>query len=349
MPIDIYSTRAQLAAIEQMPREYSFLYDTFCSDMGAVEDDYAIYDYRKGDRQMAPFVVPGVGGVLMEREGFESREIGFCTIAPERIVTNDDIKTRSFGERVLGAMTPEQRSRRMLARDLVEMRRAIQRRREWMARQVLLTGKEEVYRYTSEGRDKQTTMVADYKFTNKYTPANPWNGSDARIEYDMQTMYDMVYDGLGVVDMIVMDPESALAMLENSKYIKQFDMRNVDMGTINTRYRGQGVRFVGFNSDGVEMYSLHGTFIDDDGQSKPILPHGTLIMGGKGILKVAHGPVTLVDKTGEDGKHVTYIKKEVPERLSDKKTASITNRITSRPTVVPFNVDAWVVANVLGD
>ena len=65
MPIDIYSTRAQLAAIEQRPREYSFLYDTFCADMGAVEEDKAIWDFRKGDRQMAPVVHPGVGGVLM--------------------------------------------------------------------------------------------------------------------------------------------------------------------------------------------------------------------------------------------------------------------------------------------
>ena len=65
MPIDIYSTRAQLAAIEQLPHEYSFLYDTFCADMGAVEEDKAIWAFRKGDRKMAPVVHPGVGGVLM--------------------------------------------------------------------------------------------------------------------------------------------------------------------------------------------------------------------------------------------------------------------------------------------
>lgn len=347
MPIDIYSTRAMLPAIEQMPREYSFLYDMFARDMGAVEDEKAIYDYRKGDRAMAPFVVPGTGGVLMERQGFESREIGFCTIAPERIVVNDDIKGRMFGERVFGAMTPEQRAKRLLARDLVEMRKAIQRRREWMVRQVLLTGKLEVFRYTNEGRDKQTTLVADYGFTNKYSPANPWDNSDAKIEYDMQRMYDLVYDGLGTVDRIVMDPETAIAMLENSKYIKQFDGRNINMGEINTRYRGAGVRFVGWNSDGVEMYSLHGTFLDDDGKTEPVLPKGTLIMGGSGIIKVPHGPVTLVDKTGEDGNFRTYFKKEVPERVSDKRTASIINRITSCPTAVPFNVDAWVVANTL--
>ena len=109
MAIDIYSTRAQLAAIELMPREYTFLYDTFCADMGAVEDDKAIYDFKKGSRQMAPVVHPGTGGVVMGRDGFETREIGFCTVAPERIITNPDLQGRAFGEKVLGAMTPEQR------------------------------------------------------------------------------------------------------------------------------------------------------------------------------------------------------------------------------------------------
>ena len=69
--MDIYSTRAQLAAIDLMPREYSVLYDFFGHDAGTVEDDKAIYDYRKGSRRMAPTVHPGTGGVLMDRDGFE--------------------------------------------------------------------------------------------------------------------------------------------------------------------------------------------------------------------------------------------------------------------------------------
>lgn len=65
--MDIYSTRAQLAAIDLMEPEYSFLYDMFVSDMGAVEDEKAIYDYRKGKLQMAPVVHEMTGGVLMGR------------------------------------------------------------------------------------------------------------------------------------------------------------------------------------------------------------------------------------------------------------------------------------------
>lgn len=347
MAIDIYSTRAQLAAIELLPPEYSWLYDLFCTDMGAVEDGKAIYDFRKGDRQMAPVVHPGTGGVVMGRTGYETREIGFCTIAPERIITNPDLEGRAFGENILGAMTPAQREKKMLAHDLMEMRKAIQRRIEWMVRQVLLTGQLSVFRYTNEGRDLNTTLIADYGFTNTFTPTTAWNQSGATIDADMRTITDIVYEGLGVVDTIVMAPDVADAMLADNQYIKQFDGRNINMGEINTKYRGQGVRFIGWNSDGVEMYSFAGKFTDDDGIVKPILPSGTLIAGGKGMLKCPYGPVTQVESAGADAQHKTYIKKQVPLRYGSIDGNAIKNRLTSCPTIVPFNVDAWVVADVL--
>lgn len=347
MPIDIYSTRAQLAAIEQMPPKYSFLYDTFVADMGAVEDDKAIYDFRKGVRRMAPIVHPGVGGVLMERDGYETREIGFCNIAPERIITEPDLKGRAFGEQILGAMTPEQRERKMLAKDLSDMRDAIQARREWMARQVLLTGKLSVFRYTNEGRDAETTKVADYQFTNNFTPVTKWDQPGAKIDHDMHEITDMIQDGLGVLDMIVMSPDVADALFENSNYIKYYDIKNIDMGKINTMYKGQGVRFIGYNSDNIEMWSFSGKFVDDDGIRKPILPAGTIIAGSRGMLKCPHGPVTQVEESGPNAKHKTYIKKEVPLRYGSIDSNAIKNRLTSCPTIVPFNVDGWVVGHML--
>jgi hypothetical protein len=347
MSIDLYSTKAQLKALEVMPREYTFLYDMFAADMGAVEDDTAIYDYKKNSRRMAPFVVPGTGGVLMGRDGYETREIGFCRIAPERIVDEPLIKVRGFGEAILGAKTPEQRAMQTYAKDMTEMRQAIQRRREWMARQVLLTGKLEIFRYTENGRDKETTLVADYGFTNNYTPVTAWDQPGAKIAYDMRKLYDIVYNGMGVVDLIVMDPDSAEAMVENSAFMKTFDYKNAEMGQIRTRYRGQGVRYWGQNSDGVDLYSFGGSYVDDDGVTKPIMPKGTVLIGGHGIIKCPHGPVTQVEEYGPNGRHKTYIKKEVPFRNADPNTNTVSNRLTSCPTMVPFNVDAWAIGHVL--
>ena len=147
--------------------------------------------------------------------------------------------------------------------------------------------------------------------------------------------------------MIVMAADVASAMLHNSDFIDQYDRRNADMGKINTRYRGSGLRFIGYNSDGVELYSLSGTFIDDDGQAKKLIPDGKLIAGSHDLLNIYHGPVTQVEETGANARHKTYIKKEVPLCYGSIDGNSIKNRLTSCPTVVPANVDGWAVATVL--
>lgn len=346
--MDIYDTRAQLAAIDLMEPEYTFLHDMAVRDGGTVEDDKAIYDYRKGSRKMAPVVHPGTGGVLMERDGFQTREIGFATIAPERVIEVNQLYGRSFGEKILGAMTPAERAKKMQAKDLVEMRKAIQRRREHMARQVTLSGKLELFEYTNEGRSKRPNLIADYGFTNYFVPgadSAAWDQVGAKIESDMQKMLDLAQAGLGIVEWIIMAPDVANALLYNSDYVKRLDIRNVNIGEINARYRGQGVRFVGHNIDGVEMYSFAGTYVDDDGLVKPIMPSGKLIMGYKGMLIEYHGPVTQVEKV--DGDPITYIKKEVPLKYSSIESNSTKNRLTSRPTIVPENIDGWVIADVL--
>lgn len=347
MPLDIYSTRAQLAVVEILPREYSFIYDTFASDMGAVEDEEAIYDFRKGAKRMAPFVVPGTGGVLMPRDGYETLSIGFPTIAPERIVDKKTITGRAFGEKVLGAMTPQQRARKLMVRDLMDMRKAIQRRREWMALKVLLTGKLEILEYTNNGRNTKTNKVADYHFTNNYTPDTAWDQAGAKIDDDMREAFDMTYEGQGMVDVMVMDPDATSAMIHNSDFMKQFDQKNANMGDINARYVGQGVRYWGRNADGVDLFSFSGKFMDDDGVYKRCLPSGTIICGSRGILKVPHGPVMQVEEPGKNAEPNWYIKKEVPFRFGDINANTVTNRLTSCPTVVPFNVDAWTVMHVL--
>lgn len=346
MAFDIYSTRAQLAALEQLPREYSFLFDTFVQDGGTVEDDKAIFDVRKGGRPMAPFVHTDTGAVNMEREGYNTMEIGFCEIAPQRVIDKTDLMKRAFGEDVLGAMTPEQRAKKMLVKDMMDMRAAIQRRLEWMARQIILTGRLDIFRYTNEGRDAQTTLVADFNFTNNLT-TTAWDQTGHDIEADFNQMFDMVYDGGGYVDTIVMDPASAAVLLRDDAFMKQYDRKNVNMGEINTRYNGAGIRYIGTNSLGVDMFSISGNFIDDDGTAKPILPRGTVIAGAKNMLKCIYGPVTQVEGYGEAATFKTYIKKQVPKRIGDPNTNVIANRIISRPMMMPVNVDGWAKANVL--
>ena len=348
MALDIYSTYAQLAAIEQMPRENSLLWDLFVHEEGVVEEDKAFFDYRKGIVQMAPIVHENTGGVLMGRSGYETRMIDFCTIAPERVIEANQLKNRFFGEKVFGGMSPAQREKKMLAQDQKDMLKAIQRRREWMARQLILTGKQEIFKYTSEGRDKVATLHADFGFTQHFVPDTPWDQSGAKIEDDMKHIHDLVVDeGMGEVDIILMHPSVAEAMYANSDYLNQHNILRLDTGKIESTYRGAGVRFLGRNADGIDMYSFSGKFIDDDGLPKEYIPHGTLIAGHHGMLKCVHGPVIQLEREDANAQHMVYVKREVPLRYGSIESNALKNRITSRPALMPYNVDGWCVAKVL--
>ena len=56
---DLFSTAVMLKAVEQMPRKYTFLSDTFVADGDTCEDERALYDYRKGAQTgLAPSSCP---------------------------------------------------------------------------------------------------------------------------------------------------------------------------------------------------------------------------------------------------------------------------------------------------
>lgn len=347
MAFSMYSTAAMLRAVELMPVETNFLMDMFGQIGDNVEDTEAIYDQKKFTVQMAPFVSDGMPDVLIGRDGFDTKRIGFARMAPARIVTLQDISTRSFGEKMMGGMTPAERARKMLSRDLLELTQACMRRRAWMVRQMMLTGKCEIFRYTREGRDKQTLLNIDYGFTNNYTPDTKWDQADADPSYDMERIVDLVAEGSGNVDRIVMAADVASALLENEKFMKHMDRINERAGQINARYMGYGVRYIGINKDGIEMYSCSGKFRNDRGLLEKIIPDGTLIAGSAGAVKIHHGPITKVEGQDENSEFQTYIKQEVPFRIGSSESDTIKIRMVSCPTAMPENIDGWAIAKVL--
>lgn len=352
MPLnfDLYSTATMLKAVELMPPINTFLSDTFCEAGDVCDDNRAVYDYRKGSTMgLAPFIVPGTGGTPISREGSELRFIEFADLCPQLNIGIEDVSVRMFGEPIMGSLTPDQRAKRLLARDLVYLRTLNQNTRNWMLRQVLLTGKLEIRRMTQKGMEKKPTLIADFGFENFYVPQTKWNQAGARIMYDMEAVNDILTNNLADLDTFVMHPGVFQCMLENEKFMKTLDIKNVDMGEIKSKYRGQGLRFRGENSDGVKFYTLSGKFQNYSGQMEEHIPAGTIIAGcsAKKNLTFKHGPILKVTGKDENSKMNFYIKKEVPFRAGDSTSDTLGTMLKSRPTVMPINVGGWAVMNVL--
>ncbi|MBR3740572.1 MAG: major capsid protein [Clostridia bacterium] len=346
---NLYDTMTMLKAVEQMEREYRFLSDTFVEDGSVSADEHPFYDYRKGSKRgLAPFVVPGTGGVTLNRDKFEMRQIRFTTLEPQYVIEESDLEHRQFGENVIGGDSQETRSKKLLAQDLKNLRTVLQNTRDWMAREVLLNGKLEIRRHTRAGQEKVPTMVADFGFTNYYVPATKWDQAGAKIHYDMEKVFDLVYDQLGEIDILVMGAGVFEAMTENSTYLKTLDMDKLYMGEIATKYAGSGVRYRGTNSDGVKMVSYSGHVPTYSGE-KPAIPNGWILAGSSRNKPISfmHGPINKWSGMDENATRKTYIKKEVPFRVGGSHSDSIATQMISRPTVVPQNVGAWAVMKVL--
>ncbi len=322
-----------------------FLQTVFLEEGYAIPQEKAVWDTKKGKTRMAPFVGRNVGGVITSREGYDTKSITFTNIAPERPVTMDDVAGRMFGENFVSDMTPEQRAMMLMAEDLMEMRQEIASRKEWMVSQILFGGKFDLLEYVDGGLLKKSLDYVDFGFTQEYTPDVPWGDTGSNIIADMEAMAKMVREGQGSVEIIIMASDVKAAMYLDEAYLKILDNRRFNSGLIAPAFAGQSLLYIGVNHLGTPMYEYDGTVIDHNGNVVKLVPDGKMLMGGKKLLKSVYGPVTQIEVP--NGPMRTYLEREVPLRYSETGGTAIKQRLTSRPIVMPFNVDGWVVGDVL--
>ena len=136
MALDIYSTHTLLLAVEQLTPPTTFLRDRYFPTNEATDifsSDDVLMEYRDGDRKIAPFVAPRKGGVTMLRHGHYMERYTPPRIAPERVLTIDELKKRGFGEALFTQLTPAQRQLTMILKDISELDAMITRREELLS------------------------------------------------------------------------------------------------------------------------------------------------------------------------------------------------------------------------
>lgn len=343
----LYDVSAQIKAIERMEPVHTFLYDTFVHNEGAVLAEDARFDFMKGNIEMAPFVVPGSGGKEMDPDVFDTRSITFPTIAPERTVNYMQYaKQRMLGEPITGSYTPDARLKKLLARDFAYLRQSIQLRREWMAAQVIFTGRLDILEYLEGGQAVKATRAADYKFTNNFISAKPWNQDGADVYGDIMMMCDMVREGQGTPQIMIFGTDVRACMLRDKKLRNMLDVRHAYFGEIRPGKMQSALQYIGTLSDGMEMYCYTGSYHEKKkGPRETFIPARKVMIGSSKMLRCIHGPIAQVEKENELPK--VYANEEVPFRYSKTGGSSVQQRLSSRPMILPVNVDGWAVGEVL--
>ena len=93
------------------------------------------------DRRMAPFVAPNVAGKVMAERGSTLKEFKPAYVKPKNTVTPGRVMKRMPGEEVGGSVSPAERIQALTMGYYVEHSEMLDNRLEWMAMQILRTGK----------------------------------------------------------------------------------------------------------------------------------------------------------------------------------------------------------------
>lgn len=337
--INIYSTRTMLKALKFMKPVHTFFMSTFFGTVDTVTTEHIDVDIKKGKRKMAPFVAPRVGGKIIDREGFDTETFKVPKIAPERLITNDDISNRGMGEDIYSERTPEEREQDLLADDMMELDDTITRREEWMCRELLLNGSILI---KGEGVEK----IVDFKFTNKETLVGGalWTETTSDPYADLKRWRLAVIKASGKAPTVAVFSSDVVDDFTNhAKIQKILDLAKLNAGTIEPSIKDDAVTFVGkLPGLGLEIYSYDEWFLDDAGVEQPMMPAGTVLLGSKGMNKRIYGAVTQI----ENGSRVTIEGSRIPKSWVDEENDVRKLRISARPLPVPVDVDSWYVATV---
>lgn len=337
-----YTTREMMEAIDQTPPVRTFLHRTFFPGEQTHVTEEVEFDVRKGKRVMAPFVSPRKGGKVLTRQGYKTNQFKTPKIAPERVLTKDDISVRAMGENVYSQRTPAEREDELLAKDMTDLEEAIARRKEWMCRQILFEGKVDV-----TDPDEGVDIQIDFGFENIVVLGADEQWGLATVDplaILRKRRKKTIKDTGTAPDIAIFSSNVIEEFINNPFVLKAMNVLNMKNVVIEPRVVDPALTFYGRIAElDLDIYTYDEWFLNDDGEEESMIPSGTVLLGHSGGEgQIEYGLVTQM----EDKKFCSYEGKLVPKVWADENDEVKKIRLTSRPLPRPFDVASWSVIYV---
>jgi hypothetical protein len=135
------STETLLGVYQSMIPHDTFLLNLFFPNVVTFDTSEIDFDVLIEDHTLAPFVSPMVAGKPHIQKGSQRRKLKPAYVKPKDVVDPEHVLKRRHGERPGGSLTAQQRADAIRVDILMNQRKRIMARMEWMAAQLLRTGK----------------------------------------------------------------------------------------------------------------------------------------------------------------------------------------------------------------
>lgn len=349
----IRETYKLVKTVKKMYSVVQFLKDRYFPDGPVYYSEKALIEFKKKGRKIAPFVVPLVNGIVMEKDGYRTDIVDAPYIAPKRVITAKELEQKAFGESPESGRSPEQRENELESEFIDDNRISILRRHEKMCADILLTGQVIMKHYATaedaakgENYDFKYLRFYEGEFKNKYKFTKKFK--DMTTAEKIQEFYKMATvlrkRGVRATD-IVMTSDVSMLLMSDKDFLEFYNKAKVNIGEINPTELPDGVVSNGsININGVVMtlFTYDEIYEDLDGEEKAILPAGTIAFLQPNMGTTVYAQVTFYTKDG----FKSYAEKIVPRLVGDEKSNMAEVQAFSRPVMYPNDMDGWLVANI---
>jgi len=349
----VTETYKLINAIKKMYPVVQFFKNRYFPDGKVYYSEKALIETKKKGRVIAPFVIPVVGGIALESEGYRAMEIEAPYIAPKKVITAAELEKKAFGESPESGRTPAQRENELEAEYMDDLRKSVSRRHELMCTELLLTGKVLMKHYANGddaakgvNYDLKYLQFYDKEFKNRYTFSSSFKDMSASLK--IQEFYKMASElrkrGIRATD-IVMASDVSMELMSKDDFLKFYDIAKVDFGDIKQTELPEGVVCNGrININGVvmTMFTYDEAYEDLDGQEKPFIPAGTILFLQPEMGETVYAQVTFFS----GGSFKSYAEKIVPRFVGSEKENTAEVQVFSRPVPYPYDWEGWLVANI---
>jgi len=338
---DLFSTDVLNTVVASLLGSSQFLLDRYFPNVQTEVSEEIHFDTLDGKRRIAPFVSPLVEGQIVASLGYKTSTLKPAYIKDKRVFDMNRPLKRSAGERIGGSMSPADRQRAMVARDMQDQIDMLNRRLEVMAGEVLATGKSTI------SGDKYPTVVIDFgRAAGNSITANPlWSVTTSSPLDNLQDWSQVVLQQTGTMATDVIMPVSVWKVFRaNDQVNERLNLQRL-ASTLPTMGQPaqieEGGVFMG-QVDNFNIFVYSGWYVDPaDGLEKAILPADSIILASAAIEGVrAYGAIR--DEQAGLQALPYFVKSWVEEDPSVRFVM-----MQSAPLVVPYRPNASFKVKVL--
>ncbi|MCM1045630.1 MAG: major capsid protein [Candidatus Gastranaerophilales bacterium] len=349
----VIETHKLINTIKKMYPVVQFFKDRYFPDGKTYYSEKALIETKRGGRKVAPFVIPVVGGIVQDAEGYRAYEVRAPYIAPKMPITAEELERKAFGESPESDRTPAQRENEIEAEHMDDMRNAIYRRQELMCTEIITTGQILMRHYGSaddaaNNRNYKMQILRFYEdeFPNRYLFTKDWNSMSAAEK--IQELYRIALilkkRGVNATD-IVMTGDVSMKLMTDKEFLDFYDKLHVNTGVINQEKLPNGVTCNGdINVNGVifKLFTYEEVYEDLDGTVKEFLPKGTIAFLHPAMGTTVYAQVSFV----KGSSFVSYAERIVPRVVASENDNIVEVQMFSRPVPYPLDWEGWLVANI---